>query len=82
MDNLLREDEAENFNDPSKPSVLVIDDNADIRAYVHTLLNSEYSVIEAADGTEGIRKAMKYVPDVIISDVMMPGLMVSNVVGG
>ena len=74
VDNLLREDEAENFNDPSKPSVLVIDDNADIRAYVHTLLNSEYSVIEAADGTEGIRKAMKYVPDVIISDVMMPGI--------
>ena len=74
VDNLLREDEAENFNDPSKPSVLVIYDNADIRAYVHTLLNSEYSVIEAADGTEGIRKAMKYVPDVIISDVMMPGI--------
>ena len=47
---------------------------ADIRAYVHTLLNSEYSIIEAADGTEGIRKAMKYVPDVIISDVMMPGI--------
>ena len=40
VDSLLREDEAENLNDPSKPSVLVIDDNADIRAYVHTLLNS------------------------------------------
>ena len=74
VDSLLREDEAENLNDPSKPSVLVIDDNADIRAYVHTLLNSEYSIIEAADGTEGIRKAMKYVPDVIISDVMMLGI--------
>ena len=74
VDSLLCEDEAENLNDPSKPSVLVIDDNADIRAYVHTLLNSEYSIIEAADGTEGIRKAMKYVPDVIISDVMMPGI--------
>ena len=74
VDSLLREDEVENLNDPSKPSVLVIDDNADIRAYVHTLLNSEYSIIEAADGTEGIRKAMKYVPDVIISDVMMPGI--------
>ena len=33
---------------------------ADIRAYVHTLLNSEYSIIEAADGTEGIRKAVSY----------------------
>jgi len=55
-------------------SVLIIDDNADIRSYVHGLLNAEYSVIEAANGSEGIRKAMKYVPDLIISDVMMPGM--------
>ena len=49
VDSLLREDEAENLNDPSKPSVLVIDDNADIRAYVHTLLNSEYSITKLAN---------------------------------
>ena len=55
-------------------SVLVIDDNADIRSYIHGLLSAEYSVIEAANGSEGIRKAMKYVPDLIISDVMMPGI--------
>ena len=58
----------------SRMSVLIIDDNADIRSYVHGLLNAEYSVIEAANGSEGIRKAMKYVPDLIISDVMMPGM--------
>ena len=55
-------------------TVLVIDDNPDIRSYIHQLLQQEYEVIEAKDGAEGIRKAMKYVPDVIISDIMMPGM--------
>ena len=66
--------ELEKGYDSSKPSVLIIDDNEDIRSYVHTLLHTDYTVIEAADGSEGIRKAMKYVPDLIISDVMMPGI--------
>lgn len=68
------EDEEERNYDSSRMSVLVIDDNADIRSYIHGLLRAEYSVIEAANGSEGIRKAMKYVPDLIISDVMMPGI--------
>ena len=68
------EEELEKGYDSSKPSVLVIDDNADIRSYVRGLLHTDYTVIEAADGAEGIRKAMKYVPDLIISDVMMPGI--------
>ena len=56
------------------PTVLVIDDNADIRSYVKSLLAGEYRVLDAADGRGGIRLAMKYVPDVIVSDVMMPGM--------
>lgn len=68
------EEELEKHYDSSKPSILIIDDNEDIRSYVHGLLHSDYTVIEAADGSEGIRKAMKYVPDLIISDVMMPGI--------
>lgn len=70
----LDEEATEKQYDPAKPSVLIIDDNADIRSYVYGLLNADYSVIEAADGAEGIRKAMKYVPDLIVSDVMMPGM--------
>ena len=70
----VEEEELEKGYDSSKPSVLVIDDNADIRSYVRGLLHTDYTVIEAADGSEGIRKAMKYVPDLIISDVMMPGI--------
>ena len=68
------EEETERDYDSSKPSVLIIDDNADIRSYVHSLLHADYTVIEAVDGSEGIRKAMKYVPDLIMSDVMMPGI--------
>lgn len=68
------EEEPEKDYDSSKPSVLVIDDNADIRSYVYSLLHTDYTVIEAVDGSDGIRKAMKYIPDLIISDVMMPGI--------
>ena len=71
---VVEEEELEKGYDSSKPSVLIIDDNADIRSYVRGLLHTDYTVIEAADGSEGIRKAMKYVPDLIISDVMMPGI--------
>ncbi|MCC8186996.1 MAG: substrate-binding domain-containing protein [Bacteroides sp.] len=66
--------EAEKVYEPFGLSVLTIDDNADIRSYIAGLLRSEYSVLEAADAAEGIRKAMKYVPDVILLDVMMPGM--------
>lgn len=55
-----------------KEIVLVIDDNQDVRDYAKMLLRDNYTVIEAVNGQEGIRQAMKYVPDVIICDVMMP----------
>lgn len=57
-----------------RPTVLVIDDNADTRHYVKTLLAEEYQVLDAPEAATGIRLAMKYVPDVIVSDVMMPGM--------
>lgn len=63
------------LSDPSdhgKPLLLVIDDNEDIRLLIKQLLSGEYEVIGAADGKEGLRLAAKYVPDIIICDVMMP----------
>lgn len=66
------EDETE--SDADAPTILVIDDNADIRSYVKSLLSGEYRVLEAPEAATGIRLAMKYVPDVIVSDVMMPGM--------
>ncbi|MDE6418260.1 MAG: response regulator [Duncaniella sp.] len=55
-----------------KPVVLVIDDNDDMRHVVGSLLDGEFTVISAKDGREGLRLAAKYVPDLIICDVMMP----------
>ncbi len=70
------------LNIPSKPrdeeeegnlaTVLVIDDNADVRAYVKSVLSGQYFVIEAENGSSGIAAARKYVPDAVICDVMMP----------
>lgn len=57
-----------------KPRVLVIDDNADIRAYAPALLGDEYDVMEASDGSEGLKKAVREVPDVVVCDVMMSGM--------
>ena len=56
----------------NKPTILVIDDNNDIRQYEHTLLQDDYIVLEAADGKEGLDVAKKEVPDLVICDVMMP----------
>ena len=55
-----------------KPLLLIIDDNTDIRKMIRELLSAEYRVIEAHNGKDGIRLASKYVPDLIICDVMMP----------
>ena len=57
-----------------KPRVLVIDDNADIRAYATALLGDEYDVMEASDGSEGLKKAVREVPDIVVCDVMMSGM--------
>lgn len=55
-----------------KPTILIIDDNNDIRQYERTLLQDYYFVLEASDGREGLEIARKEVPDLVICDVMMP----------
>ena len=54
------------------PTVLIVDDNDDMRRYLRTLLTGKYYVIEAADGESGLKVARESVPDIIVSDVMMP----------
>ncbi len=58
--------------DTDKPIVLIIDDNTDIQKLVGELLNGDYNIITASNGKEGVKLATKYVPDLIICDVMMP----------
>lgn len=55
-----------------KNSLLIIEDNEEIRHYVYTLFCKNYVVYEAADGDEGVRIATDKLPDLIISDIMMP----------
>jgi len=55
-----------------KPTVLIVEDNTDLRSYIKMLLQNEYKIIEADNGRAGLEEAKKYLPDVIISDVMMP----------
>lgn len=58
--------------DDKKPLVLIIDDNRDIQKLVGELLAPDYNIIAAPNGREGVRLAARYVPDLIICDVMMP----------
>lgn len=53
-------------------TVLIVDDNADIRIYLRSILQGRYQVNEAADGQQGLALANEIVPDLIVSDVMMP----------
>lgn len=55
-----------------KPTLLVIDDNRDIRTLISEQLGDDYNVLSAGDGLQGVRMATKYVPDIIVCDVMMP----------
>jgi len=54
------------------PLLLVVEDNADLRQFICETTQQHYQVIEAGNGKEGFEKAMAEIPDIIISDVMMP----------
>jgi DNA-binding response OmpR family regulator len=55
-----------------KNIILVVEDSADVRDYIRGSLEPLYEVVDAKDGREGIQKAQKIIPDLIISDIMMP----------
>jgi signal transduction histidine kinase/ligand-binding sensor domain-containing protein/DNA-binding response OmpR family regulator len=55
-------------------TVLVVEDNAELRAFIRMHLRSRFRVVEAADGLQGLELARRVLPDLVLSDVMMPGL--------
>jgi signal transduction histidine kinase/DNA-binding response OmpR family regulator/ligand-binding sensor domain-containing protein len=63
--------EEDNHEVPKK-SILIVDDNPDIRTYISTLFAHSYRILEAADGKEGVEQALAHLPNLIISDIMMP----------
>ncbi len=56
----------------SKSSVLLIEDNSNLRDYLKEILSKSYLVIEAVNGKEGFEMAVEFIPDIVISDIMMP----------
>lgn len=67
--------------DPKSTMILIVEDHEDIRNYLVEELNENYEIIEAEDGKVGLQKAMAAIPDIIISDVMMPeinGIQLAN----
>ena len=60
--------------DLDKATVLVVDDNPSLRQFISQCLSTNYQILEAENGEQGIAFALKYLPDIIISDVTMPGL--------
>ena len=72
------EEEVRGFGVPAEEdgrhTVVLADDNADMRGYVRRLLSSHYRVITARDGEDAYEKVLRYKPDLLLSDVMMPKL--------
>ena len=59
-------------DDGDRKSIVVVDDNSDVKDYIVSLLSAHYDVKCASDGREGLALCVKYVPDLVICDVMMP----------
>ena len=67
-----QQEPTQTLSEEQKDTVLVIEDNADMRHYIYGILSDQYHCLLAADGSEGIAMALQHIPDLIISDVMMP----------
>jgi len=68
------EEETEVQLDKNENILLIVDDNQDLRAYLRGVFEDSYQVIEASNGHAGLDSALKNIPDMVISDLMMPGM--------
>ena len=66
-------DVEEELPETQKKTMLLVEDNLELRYFLRSIFRSDFRVIEAADGDEGWAKALNFVPDIIISDIIMPG---------
>ncbi len=73
-ENRVEKPESDEPGEEEKNVILVVDDSADVRAFIKSSLEPFYTIVEAADGREGIDKARAIIPDLIVSDVMMPNV--------
>ena len=70
----LNNSKIEKISQESKSSILIVEDSDDLRKYLSSLLINDYVISEAANGEEGVKTANEILPDLIISDVMMPSM--------
>ncbi|WP_418603997.1 hybrid sensor histidine kinase/response regulator transcription factor [Hwangdonia sp.] len=69
----IKKELSETFNESSeKPVLLIVEDDKNVRQYIESILKSNYKILKAANGKIGIKKALETIPDIIISDIMMP----------
>ena len=66
------ENEKENETASESPVLLIVEDNIDMRQYIRKTLSAHYQIIEAENGKDGVKKAEENMPDLVISDIMMP----------
>ncbi len=71
-ENKLSKDPEPSEKQDTKYSVLVVEDDADLRAFIRSIIESDYTVYEGVDGQDGWEKAQKHCPDFIVTDIMMP----------
>jgi len=71
---LMKETEEEDSNASMEPVILIIEDNHDLRHYLRSCLPEKYVLLESPNGEEGVEMAIAYLPDLIVCDVMMPGM--------
>lgn len=71
-DDTSMQEAASSVTESDRPTILVVDDNADLRKFIGTLLQGEYRILTASDGKEALDKATRELPDLVVSDVMMP----------
>lgn len=67
-----QDNEVKGQNPSNRPSILLIEDNLDVLTYISSCLDKQYDILRAVNGQDGIDMAIEHVPDLIISDIMMP----------